>query len=142
MPPGRGDSVGSRGFPRQRTRYDAVTEPLLWSIDETARQLGNISRRTVERLLATGKLRPVKIGRRRMIDPASARALVTNNALGDTSPGAAVLEITPCQKPGNATKMVSSSDRTRRTGGPRRPTDSADRLAAVLEFGSTRTRRD
>jgi len=47
-----------------------------------------------------------------------------------------------CQKPGNETKTVSSSDRARRTGGPRRPTDSADRLAAVLEFGSTRTRRD
>ncbi|WP_367268252.1 tyrosine-type recombinase/integrase [uncultured Lamprocystis sp.] len=130
------DSVGSRGFHRQRTRYDAVTDPLLWSVDETARQLGNISRRTVERLLATGKLRPVKIGRRRMVDPKSARALVTNNALGDTSSGAAVLEITPCQKPESATKTVSSSGRTRRTGGPRRPTDSADRLAAVLNHES------
>lgn len=119
-----------------------MTDRLLWSIDETARQLGNISRRTVERLLATGKLRPVKIGRRRMIDPESARALVTNNALGNTSLGAAVLEITPCQKPGSATKTVSSSGRTRHTGRPRRPTDAADRLAIVLEFGSTRTRRD
>lgn len=36
---------------------------LLWSLDETALQLGGISKRTVQRLVASGELPIVQIGR-------------------------------------------------------------------------------
>jgi excisionase family DNA binding protein len=38
----------------------------LWTIEETAEKL-RIGRRTVERLLATGQMRSMKVGRRRLI---------------------------------------------------------------------------
>ncbi|UZR29034.1 helix-turn-helix domain-containing protein [Methylococcus mesophilus] len=40
---------------------------ILWSFDETARQLGNVSIRTVRRMIDRGELPTVRIGRRRMI---------------------------------------------------------------------------
>ena len=41
--------------------------PLLWSLDEVAHQLGDISKRSVLRLLERGELPSVKVGRRVMI---------------------------------------------------------------------------
>jgi excisionase family DNA binding protein len=40
-----------------------VTEILLWSIDETARQMGGLSTRTIRRLIDRGEIPSVKIGR-------------------------------------------------------------------------------
>ena len=37
---------------------------LLWNLDETARQLGGVSTRTVRRLLQRGELPTVRIGAR------------------------------------------------------------------------------
>jgi hypothetical protein len=124
-------------------RRAQVTETLLWSVDETARQLGGISPRLVKRLLAEGKLTPVRIGRRRLIDPSSARALVANNAFGDNPPGVAVLEQSTCQydrQGGN--KAGSSSGRTRRTGGHLSRQQAADDLGAVLALPLRMTRTD
>ncbi|MBX9812899.1 MAG: helix-turn-helix domain-containing protein [Burkholderiales bacterium] len=36
---------------------------LLWSLDETARQLGGLSRRTVQRLISRGELPFLRVGR-------------------------------------------------------------------------------
>jgi excisionase family DNA binding protein len=41
--------------------------PLLWSLDEVTHQLGDISRRSVLRLIERGELPSVKVGRRVMI---------------------------------------------------------------------------
>jgi hypothetical protein len=45
---------------------------LLWDVAETCRQLGGISRRTLERM----DLKPVKIGRRTFYKPEDVRAVV------------------------------------------------------------------
>jgi excisionase family DNA binding protein len=38
----------------------------LWTVDETAEKL-RVGKRTVERLIATGELRSMKVGRRRLV---------------------------------------------------------------------------
>jgi excisionase family DNA binding protein len=49
---------------------------LLWSLEETARQLGDVSVRTVRRLIERRQLQVVKIGRRCLVVPASVEAFV------------------------------------------------------------------
>ncbi len=44
-----------------------MSETLLWSLGETARQLGGVSVRTVERLIENGDLPVIRIRKRRMI---------------------------------------------------------------------------
>jgi hypothetical protein len=51
-------------------------EPLLWTIEETQFQLGNVHRGTIDKLVRRGKLIRVKIGRRSMIERQSAVALI------------------------------------------------------------------
>jgi len=48
-----------------------MTDPLLWSIDEAARILGDVSTRTVQRLIERREFPVIKVGRRVMI-PAQA----------------------------------------------------------------------
>lgn len=50
-----------------RPKHSIATEPLLWTIEETQRQLGNVHRGTIDRLVRKGKLVRVKIGTRSMI---------------------------------------------------------------------------
>ncbi len=45
-----------------------MAEALLWSIKETARQLGGVSTRTVERIIEDGGLIPIFVRGRRMIE--------------------------------------------------------------------------
>ena len=47
---------------------------LLWSLEETAKQLGDVSVRTVRRLIERRQLEAVKIGRRCLVVPASVTA--------------------------------------------------------------------
>lgn len=44
-----------------------MTDPLLWSIDEAARILGDVSIRTVQRLIERREFPVIKVGRRVMI---------------------------------------------------------------------------
>ncbi|MHB8253878.1 MAG: helix-turn-helix domain-containing protein [Acidiferrobacter sp.] len=49
---------------------------LLWSLEVTARQLGGVSTRTVRRLLASGELPAVRVGRLLRVPAASVRSWV------------------------------------------------------------------
>jgi excisionase family DNA binding protein len=57
-------------------RAKAVTDTLLWSLEEAARQLGGISTRTVRRLVAVGEIEPRRVGRRLLVSAASVRDFV------------------------------------------------------------------
>lgn len=71
-------------FRRDHVRVEIPTpagpDVLLWSVEETCRQLGGIHRRTLERYQRSGHLRPVKIGRRTFYRPADVRAIVAGEA--------------------------------------------------------------
>lgn len=54
-------------------------ERLAFRIDEVA-ELAGISRATIYRLIATGKLRTIKIGRRRLIPAAALHSLTEKGA--------------------------------------------------------------
>jgi excisionase family DNA binding protein len=51
---------------------------LLWSIEETARQMGGVSVRTVRRMIERGELPAVRVGRRVTIPAEAVRAWVEN----------------------------------------------------------------
>jgi len=44
-----------------------MTDPLLWDLSETARQLGGVSTRTVQRLIGAGEINARRVGRRLMV---------------------------------------------------------------------------
>ena len=50
-----------------------MTDTLLWSLEEAARQLGGVSTRTVRRLLEAGEIEPRRVGRRLLVCAASVR---------------------------------------------------------------------
>ncbi len=56
-----------------------MTEPLLWNLDEAARQLGNVSTRTVRRMLERGELPVVRVGRSVRIPAQAVRSWVDLN---------------------------------------------------------------
>lgn len=47
----------------------AEDAPLAYSLGEVAKQLGDVSRDTVERLIASGRLKTVRVGPRRIVVP-------------------------------------------------------------------------
>ena len=53
-----------------------MTETLLWSLEEAARQLGGISTRTVRRLLHVGEIEPRRVGKRLLVCAASVHSYV------------------------------------------------------------------
>ena len=57
--------------------------PLLISIEETQRQLGDISRASVNRLLRDKKLAGAKVGRRHLIFFSSVRKLAEDSTCGE-----------------------------------------------------------
>ena len=56
-----------------------MPEQILWSLDETARQLGGLSTRTVRRMVDCGELPMVKVGRTVRIPAADVHQWVANN---------------------------------------------------------------
>ena len=54
---------GARGMREGVPPRDGMDAPLLWSLQEVAQQLGNVSVRTVRRLIERGELPFVSIGR-------------------------------------------------------------------------------
>ena len=55
-----------------------MTDPLLVDLAECARQLGQISTRTVRRLIETNAIRSVRVGRRLMVTMESLREFVNS----------------------------------------------------------------
>lgn len=115
--------------------------PLLLTIAQAARQLA-VNARTVRRLLDRGDLPSVRIGRAVRIASASLSAYVDSAITArHTDQTAAAPETDPCQKTRNVIKMASTSARGHRSGGPRPRTDAGAQLVALLESGSTKTRK-
>jgi hypothetical protein len=114
----------------------AVNDPLLWSLAETARQLGGVSTRTVRRLLDRGDLSPGRVGRRLMVRADSVRAYVDRATTGsDNWPGAGpdVQEESTCQRAdNNGIRTAFTVAPTPRTGGRRTSTQAAKELDALL----------
>ena len=121
-----------------------MSDTLLWSLEEAARQLGGVHPRTVRRLIQAGHLTGIKIGSRLMVSVASAHVytgqanthrasvLPTTPATGSTG---------PCPDAHAKTTTASINARTRRAGGSPTKTDAAARLAALLAFPSPTTRK-
>jgi len=63
---------GRKSSPKGEREMPEVTERLAYSIDGVRRQLDDISRDTIERLIARGELKSFSIGRRKFV---SAQAL-------------------------------------------------------------------
>jgi excisionase family DNA binding protein len=112
---------------------------LLWSLEETAQQLGDVSVRTVRRLIERRQLEAVKIGRRCLVVPASVMALVEQQQQSRHNPrraGDVLGGHSTCQK--RTTAMVYVNEKARHTGGRVSPTPAADALAAVLGLPAAR----
>ena len=118
-------------------------DPLLWNLEETARQLGGVSVRTVRRLINSGAIEAQRVGRRVMVKVASVRALVDqdNGAAHNCScAGKAVRqEESTGRESANVTKTASSLAPTRRTGGRASRTAAAEQLADLLGCARTKT---
>ena len=121
-----------------------MSEPLLWPLDEAARQLGGVHPRTVRRLIQAGHLSGVRVGARLLVSVASARAYVTLAGAHSTNPaprrtdkeGQAPWEdVTPSAKTG------SIAAQTHRSGTYPSRQDAANKLAALLAFPSPKTRK-
>ena len=86
-----------------------MPETLLWSIAETARQLGGVSKRTIERMIEDGELSVIRIRKLRMIEADVVRRWLS----AQNDHARARMEERPCQE---KTVTASTSNRGRRTG--------------------------
>ncbi len=64
-----------------------MTDPLLVDLAECARQLGQISTRTVRRLIDANSIRSVRVGRRLMVTMESLREYVNHKNVDRNEPG-------------------------------------------------------
>ncbi|HYN77272.1 MAG TPA: helix-turn-helix domain-containing protein [Lamprocystis sp. (in: g-proteobacteria)] len=64
-----------------------MTDPLLVDLAECARQLGQISTRTVRRLIDANSIRSVRVGRRLMVTMESLREYVNHENADRNHPG-------------------------------------------------------
>lgn len=100
---------------------------LLWSIEETARQLGNVSKRTVQRLLKSGALPRVKVLGITRIPSGAVIDWVARQLERVQNPGCAApvawKESIPCH----------TDAMTHPSGGPVSQTQKAAELDALLE---------
>jgi excisionase family DNA binding protein len=119
------------------------SETLLWDLEETARQLGRVSVRTVRRLINSGSIDAQRVGRRVMVKVASVRAFVDreNGAVHNCScAGKAVhQEESTCRESANVTRTVSSLAQIRHIGGRASRTAAAEQLADLLGCGVIKT---
>ena len=107
---------------------------LLWSLDETAKQLA-VSKRTVRRLIDSGQLPVCHIGRLIRV-PADAVAGYVE-AMTQKAHNLQCVESVAWK--GNSPCHIE--ERTRRTGGSNTPTQAASKLTAVLaQLTSTKQR--
>ena len=104
-----------------------MADVLLWSIAETARQLGGVSTRTIERLINDGDLPIIYIRKRRMVEAEVVRRLIT---VQNERARARMEEIKPCQE---KIAMASTNSRAHRTGTGAIPMRTESAAAAVRE---------
>jgi len=120
-----------------------MADALLWDLEETAHQLGDVSTRTVLRMIERQEIIAKKVGRRRMVIAASVRSWL-DDGIHDThtvpSAGPDVRGETTCQKRVRP-KTAFMKERTRRTGGHRTSTGAAKELAEVLARPIAKKRR-
>ena len=109
-----------------------MPDTLLWSISETARQLGGVSVRTVQRMLEKGELPTVSVRGCRKVPSEAVRAWVAKqlSQVHTLSAGLGV-EDTTCH----------TDEKTPRTGGSATATQAARKLAKVLSLPATRRRK-
>jgi len=105
-----------------------MRDPLLWSVEEAAHQLGEISIRTIQRLIDRGELPLVKVGRRVMIPVSAIREWIDQQAQSahnqqGAGPGVRRKEKSPCHTDAKIALL----------GGCRTPTEAAKELGALLE---------
>jgi excisionase family DNA binding protein len=113
-----------------------MPEQILWSLDETARQLGGLSTRTVRRMVDSGELPMVKVGRTVRIPAADVHQWVAHNmrpAHNQNRVGSGVRS-----KEVNACRTVV---REVRFGGCRTSNQAARELGDLLELPIARKRR-
>ena len=98
-----------------------MSTPLLWDLKETAHQLGNVSTRTVQRLVARGEIATKRVGRRRMVIAASVQAWLDGDmptAHTGKRVGRDVRGVKACQKHAGKKGTASTAALTRQTTGP------------------------
>lgn len=113
-----------------------MPEQILWSLDETARQLGGLSTQTVRRMVDRGDLPVIKIGRAVRIPAAAVHQWVANNMRpahnqGCAGPGVRRKEVNACR---TDVKIVP-------IGGRHTPTQAARELGNLLERRIARKQR-
>lgn len=121
-----------------------MTDALLWDLEETARQLGNVSSRTVLRMIARGDITSKKVGRRRMVVSQSVRSWLDGDAQPAhtaNSVGRDVRGVNVCQKHANGKVTASIADPIHRTGGQATSTRVARELADLLAPGTNRRQK-
>ena len=99
---------------------------LLWSIEETARQLGNVSKRTVQRLLKSGDLPKVKVLGITRIPPGAVCDWVERQLDRVQNPARAAPVVCKENEPCHTDAM------THQFGGPVSQTQKAAELDALL----------
>jgi excisionase family DNA binding protein len=155
LPPARGPGSQTAGCPRRERRpagpkpeqadrhasdlgcaRGAVGMALLWSLTEAAHQLGDVSTRTVRRMIERGDLPVVRVGRTVKVPAFDVRKWVEMNMSvthNQTRVGSGMqyTEIPVCH----------TNAKTVRSGGRRSPTDWANELDNLLEQRTARKRR-
>ena len=109
---------------------------LLWSLNEAAQQLGGVSRRTVQRLIARGDLPVVRVGLRLVRVPSEAvREYVAartktadNRTCAEPAAWKGVISCQPSAKIHRSTELVT-------------PTQAAQELDVLLERLTTKKRK-
>ncbi|TQF00216.1 MAG: helix-turn-helix domain-containing protein [Spiribacter salinus] len=113
-----------------------MADPVLWSLEEAGRQLGDVSTRTVRRMVERGELSAVRVGRRITVPAEAVRAWVERNmdaTHNRSRAGSDVREASTCRESAKReTRTVSTGARTRRNGGRATPTQAASELAEAL----------
>ena len=125
-------AIGCRAQNKPYWQFDM---PALIDIDAAAVDLGNISPRTVRRLIADGELQAVKIrGCAPRVVAASIRAYIERQSGAHNPDGAgqALHGARQCQSAQRETKTAFTSGPIHRTGGQAGQAEAAKRLAARL----------
>ena len=103
---------------------------LLWNLEEVARQLGGVSVRTIERMIADGELTLIRIRKRRMIAAEVVRTWITRQ--NDHARARMDQEKEPCRE---KTVTASTNNRGRHTGTrviPMRQGNAAEEVQARI----------
>ncbi|HEC16030.1 MAG TPA: DNA-binding protein [Sedimenticola sp.] len=112
-----------------------MTEALLWNLDEAARQLGNVSTRTVRRMLERGDLPTVRIGRSVRVPADAVKSWVDKNMTIPHNPTCAGQDV----QGGKSTCHTGA--RIVPFGGSVTPTQAGRELDALLERRTERKRK-